>query len=165
MNAGIQIPNSKEIGNFGWIEPWLARGAEPKLGGYKWLAEKRFKTVVNLRSHDLAKAVKNSSVDLEPIHIPVENNRAPSEEQALQWLQICSFPLMHPIFVHCNAGEGRTSTFCALVRIAQGWPLDSAIAEQVGFGFDPDGEHKEQAEFLQMFQRRPHEEYLISHLR
>ncbi len=61
---------------------------------------------------------------------------------------------MRPIFVHCNAGEGRTSTFCALVRIAQGWPLDSAIAEQVRFGFDPDGEHKEQARFLERFSKR-----------
>ncbi len=154
MHADLLIPTSKQINNFAWIEPWLARGAEPTLAGYKWLADNLFKTVVNLRSHEVDQAVRNSSDDLEPIHIPVKNNQAPSDEQALQWLQICSLRAMRPIFVHCNAGEGRTSTFCALVRIAQGWPLDSAIAEQVRFGFDPDGEHKEQARFLERFSKR-----------
>lgn len=154
MSAVSQIPNSREINNFAWIEQWLARGAEPKPAGYKWLADKQIETVVNLRSHDLAESVRNASSNLQSIHIPVENNRAPSDEQALQWLQLCSSRPMRPIFVHCNAGEGRTSTFCALVRMAQGWPLDSAIAEQLRFGFDPDGEHKEQERFLQKFRQR-----------
>jgi protein tyrosine/serine phosphatase len=163
MSAVAQLPSSREIDNFAWIEPWLARGAEPRPAGYKWLAARAFKTVVNLRSHDVAQSVRNSSNDLEPIHIPVTNNRAPANEQTLQWLQICSSRPMRPIFVHCNAGEGRTSTFCALVRIAQGWPVDSAIAEQLIFGFDPDGEHKKQAQFLQRFeQRKLHKKYPIS---
>ena len=163
MSDVSKLPTKKEIDNFAWIEPWLARGAEPKVAGYRWLASQGFKTVVNLRSHDLGPGVKNASADLEPIHIPVENNRAPGDEQALQWLLICSTRSMHPIFVHCNAGEGRTSTFCALVRIAQGWPLDSAIAEQLTFGFDPDGEHKEQAKFLQRFKQRGlHEQYPLA---
>src|ERR1700680_431896 len=163
VSAVSAIPNSKEIDNFAWIEPWLARGAEPKHAGYKWLADMAFKTVVNLRSHDVAQSVRNASVNLETLNIPVKNNKAPEDEQALQWLQICSSRPMRPIFVHCNAGEGRTSTFCALVRIAQGWPLDSAIAEQLIFGFDPDGEHKEQARFLKKFeQRKLHKKYPIS---
>ena len=163
VGAVSPIPNSKEIDNFAWIEPWLARGAEPKPAGYKWLADMAFKTVVNLRSHGVAQSVRNASANLEPINIPVKNNRAPEDEQAFQWLQICSSRPMRPIFVHCNAGEGRTSTFCALVRIAQDWPLDSAIAEQLIFGFDPDGEHKEQARFLKNFkQRKLHKKYPIA---
>jgi protein tyrosine/serine phosphatase len=163
MSAVLQVPNSKEIRNFAWIELWLARGAEPKLAGYRWLADNEFKTVVNLRSPDLAQTVRNTSANLEPIHIPVKNNLAPSDEQALRLLQLCSLRPMRRIFVHCNAGEGRTSTFCALIRIAQGRPLDSAIAEQLMFGFDPDGEHKEQAQFLQRFmQRKLHETYPAS---
>jgi protein tyrosine/serine phosphatase len=154
MSTASQRPSSKEISNFAWIELWLARGAEPRLAGYKWLANKGFKTVVNLRSNDLANTVRQASDNLQSIHIPVKNDRAPNDEQALQWLQMCSIQAMRPIFVHCNAGEGRTSTFCALLRIAQGWPLDSAIAEQITFGFDPDGDHKEQALFLQRFSQK-----------
>jgi protein tyrosine/serine phosphatase len=154
MSVVLHIPNAREINNFAWLEPWLARGGEPKPAGYKWIADNEFKTVVNLRSPDLTQSVRNASVNLEPIHIPIKNNRAPTNEQALRWLQICSLQAMHPIFVHCNAGEGRTSTFCALVRIAQGWSPDRAIAEQLLFGFDPDGEHKEQAQFLQKFSHK-----------
>jgi protein tyrosine/serine phosphatase len=151
MSTTVQFPTQGEIENFGWPEPWLGRGAEPKPAGYRWLADAGFRTVVNLRSCSLTQSVRNAAPELEPIHLPVKNNVAPTEEQVLQWLDICSSPYMCPVFVHCHAGEGRTSTFCALVRIAQGWPLDNAIVEQVAFGFDPDGENKEQMRFLREF--------------
>lgn len=154
MGAAAPLPQSKEIDNFAWLEPWLARGAQPSHRGYAWLAERGFKVVVNLRTHDESKSVQKFAHVLAPIHIPVENNRAPSDQQALQWLELCASPYMRPLLVHCNLGEGRTSLFCALVRIAQGWPLDEAIAEQQEFGFDPDGEHREQARFLEAFVRK-----------
>lgn len=144
-------PPAKEIGNFGWVEPWLARGAEPRIAGYRWLAEHGFKTVVNLRSQDLAPSVRRASPELEPIHLPVEDNCAPSYEQAVAWLEICSSPYMRPVFVHCRAGGGRTSTFCALLRLVQGRSVDWAIIEQFPYGFNPDGDNKEQARFLHKF--------------
>ena len=154
MGATAPFPIAKEIDKFAWIEPWLARGAQPTHRGYAWLADHGFKVVVNLRSHDETKSVKRFAPSLVPVHIPVSNNRAPSDEQALQWLELCASPYMRPLLVHCNLGEGRTSAFCALVRIAQGWPVDEAIAEQQQYGFDPAGEHREQAKFLNAFTRK-----------
>jgi protein-tyrosine phosphatase len=146
-----RLPTPREIDKFGWLEEWLGRGAEPSLAGYRWLARNGFKTVVNLQSHDAEGIVRSSEADLEPIHIPVRDNTAPSEEQALMWLELCSSPYLRPVFVHCHGGEGRTSTFCALVRIAQGWPLEKAIREQISFGFSPELENREQARFLHAF--------------
>ena len=154
MGAVTPIPSSRIINKFAWVEPWLARGAQPTLRGYAWLADNGFKVVVNLRTHDEAQSVKKSAATLEPIHIPVVNNQAPSDEQALQWVELCASQYMRPLFIHCNLGEGRTSAFCALVRQAQGRPHDEAIDEQVPFGFNPEGEHREQARFLQAFTRK-----------
>jgi protein tyrosine/serine phosphatase len=151
METTPKTPAAHEIENFAWVEPWLGRGAQPKLRGYTWLEEQGFRVVVNLRIHDETKSVKKFASRLEPIQIAVINNAAPTDEQALQWLEICASRYMRPIFVHCNLGEGRTSAFCALLRLAQRWPLDEAIAEQLAFGFEPDGEHADQGRFLHHF--------------
>lgn len=140
-----------QIDRFGWIEKWLARGARPGPLGYTWLRESGFRTIVNLRSEASGRSSGHHSYDLEHIHIPVTNCCAPNQAQAIQWLDLCSCLYMRPIFVHCNAGEGRTSTFCALVRIAQGWPVAEAINEQIPFGFDPNGGSRNQAQFLREF--------------
>jgi len=144
-------PATQEIGNFGWVEPWLARGAEPKLAGYRWLADHGFKTVVNLRSQDLSQSVRRATPELEPIHLPIPNDAAPSYEQVRAWLEICESPYLRPIFVHCRAGGGRTSTVCALLRLVQGRSLDWAVIEQFRYGFNPEGDNKEQARFLRKF--------------
>jgi protein tyrosine/serine phosphatase len=154
MGASSPVPDRKDINGFAWLEPWLARGAQPTPQGYRWLEDHGFKVVVNLRTHDETPSVKKFAHGLVPIEIPVINNQAPSDEQVIQWLELCASRYMRPVFVHCNLGEGRTSAFCALVRLAQGWPLDEAIAEQQPFGFDPDGEHHEQARYLDAFARK-----------
>jgi protein tyrosine/serine phosphatase len=154
MGTITPVPNPKDISRFAWLEPWLARGAQPAPQGYRWLDEQGFKVVVNLRTHDEAHSIEKCAHELVPVHIPVVNNRAPSEAQALEWLDLCASQYMRPLYIHCNLGEGRTSMFCALVRLAQGWPLEEAIVEQQPFGFDPEGEHHEQARFLQTFVRK-----------
>lgn len=84
------------------------------------------------------------------IRMPVPNDEPPTDDQALQWLTICERHrrVQKPIYVHCKAGEGRTSVFCALVRLAQGWNIDRIIEEQRGFDFQPEQTHALQAIFL-----------------
>ncbi len=73
---------------------------------------------------------------LEPVHIPVKDHHAPSMDQARQWLWLCRHYRDNAgIYVHCKNGHGRASTFAILVRIAQGSNLQSAIDEQVRYGF------------------------------
>jgi protein tyrosine/serine phosphatase len=138
MNAQPR-PDPKDLPNFGWIEPWLARGGEPNPAGYKWLHDTGIKTVVNLRAEDDTEAALDQSLGLAHVQVPVVDNHAPSLQQALDWLAFCATASNRPIFVHCQSGHGRTSTFCILVRLAQGVALDEALHEQEKlYGFNPD---------------------------
>jgi protein tyrosine phosphatase (PTP) superfamily phosphohydrolase (DUF442 family) len=139
------------IKRFGLLEPWLTRGAQPDDEGYRWLANYGIKTVVNLRLHNDEEKIAKLAPELASIHIPVINDLAPSEEQALYFLQVCADASMRPFFVHCKEGEGRTSAFCVLARLSQGRRLDEAVAEQIPFGFKPWAEHRAQGRFLARF--------------
>ena len=131
-------PDPKELANFGWMEAWLGRGAEPTPAGFRWLQQSGFKTVVNLRAEDDSEAYLDVALKMKHVLIPVADNQAPSDAQVLTWLQLCADPMNRPVFVHCESGHGRTSTFSILVRLAQGVRLRPAIDEQVKhYGFDP----------------------------
>ena len=131
-------PDLKDNPNFGWMTPWLARGAHPNPAGFRWLTDNGVKSIVNLRAEDNTEVALTELLPFTPVQIPVVDNTAPSTEQALMWLQLCAEQRNRPVFVHCQAGHGRTSTFCMLVRLAQGWKLKDAIDEERTFGFNPD---------------------------
>lgn len=149
----ISFLRSDRIKRFAWCDFWLARGGQPSHEALILLKAQGVRTIVNLRERDERRKVERTG--LEAVHIPVKNDKAPTEEAALPWLALCE--QYHPdrrLFVHCEAGEGRTSTFCALVRLAPGYSYDDAIAEQPRFNFEPDGKHREQAAFLREFAAR-----------
>ncbi|MDP9018437.1 MAG: hypothetical protein M3N19_08965 [Candidatus Eremiobacteraeota bacterium] len=141
-------PDLKDVPNFGWLASWLGRGAHPNPAGFKWLCETgEIKTIVNLRAEDNTEALL-APLGFRPLQIPVLDNKAPTQEQAMQWLALCADSSNHPIFVHCQSGHGRTSTFCILVRLAQGWKLEDAIDEETrNYKFEPDRDI-EQVQFL-----------------
>lgn len=137
--AGLPHPDPKDVPNFGWLEVWLARGAEPTPAGFKWLHDAGIKTVVNLRAEDDTESALDATLGLARVQVEVADNTAPTLQQALDWLTLCATAANRPIFVHCQSGHGRTSTFCILVRLAQGTDLDDAIREQQKlYGFNPD---------------------------
>lgn len=151
VTAGTQsapaLPMGNDIERFAWVDRWLARGGQPSSDALETLKTQGVRIIVNLRERDKRKAVEGAG--LRYVHIPVKNDRAPARDQVVQWLELCSkHHLTDPIFVHCKGGEGRTSTFCAVVRLAQGCDVESAIAEQRPFDFQPDGTHAAQAAFL-----------------
>jgi len=88
------------------------------------------RTIVNLRTDPKAKNLSDPGGTLRPVHLPVRDGHAPTKEQALEWLNLC-VSAARPMFIHCHEGRGRTGTFCALVRLAQGWDIERAIAEEI----------------------------------
>jgi protein tyrosine/serine phosphatase len=155
MPNPIDGPSPKHIKRFAVVEPWLMRGDQPDRDGYEWLASHGVRSVVCLRKRNVDRKVRKAAPSLYSIHLPVKNDCPPTDQQALEWLQLCSrSKASGAVFVHCRGGKGRTSVFCALVRAAQGWTYEDAIAEQRKFGFKPEGEHKRQAIFLADFFRR-----------
>lgn len=143
------MPDPHELPTFGWMEPNLARGGQPARAGYRWLAARGFGLIVNLREKDEAKAVEAEAPSLTSVRIPIKNDHAPSLEQCRKWLELCRDTLPHrAVYVHCQAGNGRTSTLAIVYRIAQGRHLEDAVAEERRYGFDPEREHAEQMLFL-----------------
>lgn len=134
------------------IEPWLARGGQPEARDYTKLYDSGIRIIVNLRlHHDDARDVEKYAPGLLCARIPVKNDHAPSDEQGTKWLTLCdSIRDSLPIYVHCHEGHGRTSVFCALVRIAQGYDLETIIAEERTYGFDPE-KQKEQTAFIRRY--------------
>jgi protein tyrosine/serine phosphatase len=103
------------------------------------------------KNHDEAAEIETHAPGLVSLRIPVRNDHAPSDEQADKWLKLCATAGKElPIYVHCHEGHGRTSVFCALVRIAQGWDVERIFTEERGYGFDP-VKLKEQSEFIRRF--------------
>jgi|SRR5665213_615138 len=133
------MPDPKDLANFGWLETWIARGAEPTPSGFRWLSDAAFITVVNLRAEDNTESFLTRDLGLGGYYIPVVDNTAPTDAQAFDWLNLCADMAARTLFVHCQSGHGRTSTFCVLLRLAQGHKLEEAIDEEVKhFGFKPE---------------------------
>ena len=152
----LPLPDPKDLGNFGWVEPYLARGADPNPAGFAWLTRTAgIASIVNLRAEDNTEAYLAQPLGFAPVHLPVTDNRAPSPEQADAWLAFVADPANHPVFIHCQSGHGRTSTFCILFRVTQqGWKLDDAIEESVQrYAFDT-AKDREQVAFLDAYLRR-----------
>ena len=142
------------IDDFRWICSWLAAGSQPEEDGFRELDAAGVRYVVNLRTRDETADVLRVTRRAKPVHIPVENDEPPTEEQALRWLDLCAAHApAEKFFIHCQAGHGRTSTFAILVRIAQGVDVEQAFEEEMVYGFDPAGKHKAQAAFLREFAR------------
>ncbi|HZZ65074.1 MAG TPA: hypothetical protein VFE17_06235 [Candidatus Baltobacteraceae bacterium] len=136
---------------FGWVTPWLARGAAPRKKHYPVLRALGVDTLVNLRRREGARSIERRAPHLLVVHIAVRKNRPPSIAQAVKFLRLCDdLRSKRILYVHGKRGKGRTSTFCALVRLAQGWDVERAINEQRAFGLRK-RDHRRHMKFLRSF--------------
>ena len=136
------------IRNFAVVEEGkLYRSAQPMYDyEYKWLANKGIKTLVNLREelqHDQKFA---DEFGFKVIQVDIKDHFPPTVEQAQSFIELVKSS-SEPILFHCEPGHGRTSTFCVLARVAQGWTLEDALKEEqdkFGYVF----KHQNQLDFL-----------------
>lgn len=149
----IERHNLSDTPNFGYLESWLARGGEPTPTGFRRLKERGFATVVNLRAEDDTERILVEALGMRPVAIPVADNTAPDDAQALQWLELCADAGARPLFVHCESGHGRTATFCILFRLAQGRKLARSVKEEIAYGFNPARE-RVQLSYLKSLRKR-----------
>ena len=117
----------------------LYRSSQPSPEGFAWLHSLGIESVVNLRAESDDNADELAAIGIKHyLHIPIEDNHPPTNEQAEQFLAYVHDSSNWPILVHCNMGIGRSGTMSVLTRYAvDGVLLDDAFSESVLFGGGP----------------------------
>lgn len=128
----------KGLPEFHQVNANLYRGAQPKQGGLRRLAELGIKTIVDLRgAGDRARAEEHEAraLGLRYYNAPISWHGRPQDEQVERVLRIITAPENQPVFVHCAHGVDRTGLIVAIYRVARdGWTSAQAKAEAKRFG-------------------------------
>jgi protein tyrosine/serine phosphatase len=140
--AQDSVPTAdQELPNFHQVNSQLYRGAQPRRGGFKRLAQLGIKTVINLRAGDdtsHAEEREARGAGLRYFGLPFKRTGRPTDEQIARALSIINDPENQPVFVHCKLGEDRTGTVVAIYRIVHdGWTSERAKAEANRIGMHP----------------------------
>ena len=111
----------------------LYRGAQPRPGGIRRLAELGINTVINLRGTNeqtRADEVEARSLGLNYFNIPLPIWGRPNDSHVQRILEIINAPESGRVFIHCRDGVDRTGMIIALHRISsESWSREMALAE------------------------------------
>src|SRR4051812_40426658 len=130
--------NIRGIDNFAIVDSGplpVYRGAQPTSEGYKTLAEKGVKTVIDLRD-DAVPAEQNALA-----HLGIKYVQIPSDAGEVDPRKVGTFlgkvrTEQRPIFVHCRLGCDRTGLQVAAYRmVEEGWSRGEALKELHDHGY------------------------------
>lgn len=121
------------VPNFGKLNDNIWRSGQPSREGYARLAKEGLKTVVNLRE-EFPQDKELVPDGVRYVYIPIKDERAPTDEQAKQFMEVASDPANWPLLVHCHGGEGRAGVMSGLVRSSlDGWDHNKVMKEVGNF--------------------------------
>jgi protein tyrosine/serine phosphatase len=145
LTAGLTLASawassqSENLPNFQKVDDHVYRGAQPTNNGFKDLAERGIKTVVDLRDigehsqADEQKAV--TDLGMRYVSIPMQGMSTPKDKQIAAGLALLNDVAIGPVFVHCKRGADRTGTMIAVYRILHdGWDSKRALSEAKSYG-------------------------------
>jgi protein tyrosine/serine phosphatase len=130
-------PAQEGIANFGKVNEFLFRGAQPDPAGIESLKRLGVKLIVNLRMTNEAwqgEAANARANGIAYTNVPMSGLGRPTAEQIKTVLSIIeSSP--GPVFVHCQHGCDRTGTIIACYRVRHdNWSSDEALREAARYG-------------------------------
>lgn len=133
----IDVPS---IPDFGKVNDFLYRGAQPKEGGVEQLRKFGIDTIVDLRG-ELRGLIENErqrgeSLGMRFINLPGSGWAAPKDEEIAKFFSLVRERPKRKIFIHCWLGGDRSGMFIAAYRIAfDGWTAQQAIDEMRAFHY------------------------------
>ena len=120
------------------INEWLYRGAQPRPGGIRRLADIGINTIINLRGTNAqtrADEAEARSLGLNYFNIPLPIWGRPNDGDVRRILEIITAPESGRVFVHCRDGIDRTGMIVALYRIkTEDWCTEMATGEAARYG-------------------------------
>ncbi|WP_018657816.1 fused DSP-PTPase phosphatase/NAD kinase-like protein [Actinomadura flavalba] len=140
------------------VDARLWRGAAPTPEGYRALAARGVRTVVDLRAERLPGETweRPARAGLRLVRLPVRDGQAPAPEQVARFLDVVARS-DGPVFVHCGAGVGRTGSMVAAYLVGGGH-AGAAAATRAALAVGPPS--LEQIAFMAALRgervRRPH---------
>ena len=123
-------PKDGPVRNYAVVWPGkVMRSGKPySEDGWTWVHQQGVKSIVTLIRGDNVDYKKYGFEDV--LHVPLQGQEVPTEEQAKQYLQFIQDPKEWPVDVHCAEGKDRTGMMVALARYAiDGWPMEKALEE------------------------------------
>jgi tyrosine-protein phosphatase SIW14 len=144
--------------NFVTVSDQILRGGQPSDDGFKKLAERGVKTVVDLRwvdEHSIPHEKQIVETDgMRFVSIPMKGIGAPTQEQVSKALSVLEDHDSWPVFVHCRRGSDRTGTVLACYRIAHDhWQNQKALEEAKTYGLS--SFERAMRSFIQHYQPGP----------
>ncbi len=131
-------PAVQGVPNFQAVNEHVLRGGQPSEEGFRSLAVRGVKTVVDLRQQDdRSKAEKKlvESLGMRYVNIPMQGMHTPSDKQISRALRILKSDSATPVFVHCKRGADRTGAVVACYRIQHDqWDNARALHEAREYG-------------------------------
>jgi len=128
------------ISDFGKVNDFLYRGAQPTDNGLEELRKFHINTVVDLRGelHGLIENERHraESLDMRFVNLPGSGWATPTDKEIAQFFNLILERPRRTIFIHCWLGGDRSGMFIAAYRIAfEGWSPEQAIQEMRAFHY------------------------------
>jgi protein tyrosine/serine phosphatase len=139
LASAYAASENQSLPNFQRVDDHVYRGAQPSNEGFKDLAGRGIKTVIDLREigehsqADEQKAV--TDLGMRYVSIPMKGLSAPKDNLVAAVEAIFNDPAQGPVFVHCKRGADRTGLVVAVYRISHdAWDNAKALTEAKSLG-------------------------------